>query len=450
VQRTSLAYRALIRAAIALAPLAARRRPKLRAGLLGRAGTLERLAAWGRQARDPMRPLLWMHAASVGEGLQAAAVLHLLRRSHPEWQIAFTCFSPSAAEWLARQPADLTDYLPLDRPGDVAAALAALRPTALVFSKLDLWPELATRAAAAGVAVGLVAGTVSPSARRLRWPARWLLRPGYAALQAAAAVSEADASRLARLGVPRNRIVVAGDPRFDSALARARAGSAGESLGGWIGGAPTLVAGSTWPEDEDVLLPAFALVRRTRPDSRLVVVPHEPTPEHLERLERQARALGLGSARLSAGTPPGPLLLVDRVGLLADLYHGAAVAYVGGGYGGHGLHSVLEPAACGVAVLFGPRWQGSPDAGALLKQRAAAVVALRFPDWLDLETTSTHAGTSPLAALWLALLRHPAHLQAAGQRGLAYVEAGAGAAARNAGLVERLMDEAQRPMITPS
>ncbi len=437
--RTSLTYRALIRSGIALAPLVARGRPKVRVGLAGRVGALERLTRWSRAARDPARPLLWVHATSVGEGLQAEAVLGPLRQAHPGWQIAYTFFSPSAAALAARQPADVAEYLPWDRAGDVAAALSALRPSALVFSKLDLWPELATRAAAGGVAVGIIAATVSPAARRLRWPARLLLRPGYRAVTAAAAVSEGDAARLARLGVSAERIELAGDPRFDSALARARAVHPDDPLLACTAGAPTLVAGSTWPDEEDLLLAAFAIVQRTCPEARLVLVPHEPTPEHLERVEHSARAYGLNAGRLSAFSSPRPLLVVDRVGVLATLYRGAAIAYVGGGYGNQGLHSVLEPAACGVVALFGPSWRGSPDAGSLLRRRAAAVVSLQFPDWLDLDSSTTHAGSSPLAALWLALLRHPAHLRDAGRRGLEYVEAGVGAAARNAGLVERLM-----------
>jgi len=440
VPRTSLAYRALIRSGIALAPLIAHQRPKVRVGLAGRPGALRHLVHWSQAERDPSRPLLWMHAASVGEGLQAEAVLALLRQAHPRWQVAFTYFSPSAAAWATRQPADVADYLPWDRPADVEAALAALRPSALVFSKLDLWPELATRAAAGGVAVGIIAGTVSPAARRLRWPARLLLRPGYRAVTAAAAVSEADATRLAELGVAAAGIEVSGDPRFDSALARARAIPADDPLLVYTAGAPTIVAGSTWPEDEDLLLAAFAILQPTRPETRLVLVPHEPTPEHLERVERSAHARGLSAGRLSTSPHPRSLLLVDRVGVLATLYRGATIAYVGGGCGTRGLHSVLEPAACGVAVLFGPNWRGSPDAGTLLRRRAAAVVSPQFPDWLDLESSSTHAATSPLAALWLALLRHPGHLEAAGRRGLEYVEAGTGAAARNASLVERLME----------
>lgn len=437
---TPLSYRCAIALARGLLPLYARFDPKAEAGLRGRNGLLQRLAGWSAAARDPARPLLWMHAPSVGEGLQAEVVLGRLRAAHPEWQIAYTYFSPSAEALSRRQPADITDYLPWDRAPDVEAALDALSPRALVFSKLDLWPELATRAAARGTAIGIIAATVSPVSRRLRWPARTVLRPGYAAVHAAGAISTEDAERLVLLGVAPSRIEVTGDPRYDSVVERIREGAAEDALRVLVDGAPTMVAGSTWDADEDVLLAAFRAVRATHAEARLIIVPHEPTPEHLARLDAQARALGLPApVWLSKSDGPAPLLIVDRVGVLAGLYAGAAIAYVGGGYGSAGLHSVIEPAACAVPVLFGPRWGGNRDAGLLLARRAAIVVSPEFPDWLDLDADATHAGASPLAAIWLALLRNPAHAAAAGRRGLESVEAGLGAAARSAGLVERLM-----------
>ena len=230
---TSLAYRALVRCGIGLAPVFSPWLPKLRAGLAGRAGLAERMSDWSRANRDRFRPLLWMHAASVGEGLQAQPVLRRLHEAHPEWQIVYTCFSPSAADLARQQPADFADYLPFDSAEAVGAALEAIRPSALVFSKLDLWPELATQAAARGVAVGIIAATVSPRARRLGWPARTLLRPGYASVAAAGAVREADAARLIRLGVPEHRVTLTGDPRCDSALERAREIALDDPLLAW-------------------------------------------------------------------------------------------------------------------------------------------------------------------------------------------------------------------------
>ena len=319
--RTSLAYRALLRAATALAPLGGLLNRKLARTIALRRGVGERLAAWGRAARDPNRPLAWFHAPSVGEGLQAKAVLREFRTRHPDWQVAYTYFSPSAEAFAAGIGADIADCLPVDTPGAVGLALDALQPSLLVFAKLDVWPELATRAAARDIPVALVAATVRPGSGRLRPLARWLLAPGYRALSVAGAISEDDAERLATLGVPRDRIQVTGDPRCDSVLARVAAVPADEPLLALGQGAPTLVAGSTWPVDEDCLLEAFVAVRARQPE-------RASSSCRTSQARKQSSA---SSARRSASAPrqldqlgaspvAGPLVVVDRLGVLAVLY----------------------------------------------------------------------------------------------------------------------------------
>lgn len=378
----------------------------------------------------------------MGEARQAEAVLRVLRARHLDWQIVVTRFSPSARGLGWEGLADLVEVLPWDRRRDVRRALALLTPAALVFCKLDLWPELAGQAAGLGVAVGLVAGTVSPEARRLRWPARALLRPGYRVLSRVGVIATEDADRLVRLGVRPDRISLTGDPRFDSATSRADAIASDDPLRQFARSGLTLVAGSTWPPDEDRLLAAFRSVRRSRPDAGLILVPHEPSPEHLDRIDALAGRLGLPNPQRLGGRPVpgrGMLLVVDRVGVLPTFYADASIGYVGGGFGTAGLHSVLEPAAAALPVLFGPNWEGSPDAGGLLRARAGAMVEGGFPDWLDLEEGSTLEDANPFAALWLALLRHPEHRRRAGGRGRRFVESGLGAAERNAEIVEQLM-----------
>ncbi|HEU4525923.1 MAG TPA: glycosyltransferase N-terminal domain-containing protein, partial [Gemmatimonadales bacterium] len=357
---TSAIYRAAAHLASALAPLLAPLSPKLAAGHRGRRGAAERLSTWASRERDGSRPLVWLHASSVGEGLQAESVLTELRRRRPDAQYVYTHFSPSAVPLARRLPVDVADYLPYDLPGPVDLLLRSLAPDLLVFSKLDLWPELAVRAAARGSVVALVAATVSPGSGRLRWPARALLRAGYQAVGAAAAVSEEDAERLGRLGVSPERIRVLGDPRYDSVVERIAGVCDDDPLLRFGRDAPTLVAGSTWPADEAVLLRAFARVRARHPAARLILVPHEPTKSHLDGAERAAGRLDLlAPVRLSRAQDPVPLLLVDRVGVLASFYGAGTMAYVGGGFGRAGLHSVLEPAAWGLPVSFGPRWEES-------------------------------------------------------------------------------------------
>ncbi len=369
---TSGAYRAVIRIGTAVAPALGLLRPRIRAGLRARLNAGERLLDWSRSHRDLNRALVWFHAASVGEGRQAESVLLALRRRCPECQIVYTHFSPSAEQLAEGMASDASDYLPYDLPENVDRLLRALQPDLLVFAKLDVWPELSTRAAGSGVDVALIAATVSRGSSRLGWLARRLLEAGYRAITAAAAVAPDDASRLELLGVAPERIQILGDPRFDSVVARVKAVASDDPLLRLGGGAPTLVAGSTWPKDEAVLLRAFAGVVRERPDARLILVPHEPTTAHLARIERSTQSLKLPSpVRLSNATGSDSIVLGDRVGVLAALYGAGTMAYVGGGFGRAGLHSVLEPAAWGLPVLFGPRWRNSRDAELLLQAGAA-------------------------------------------------------------------------------
>jgi len=165
-------YTLAMGAARPLLPLAARGGGKLARGIRGRAGVLERMAAWAAAERDPAHPLVWFHAPSVGEGLQARAVVEAFRARRPGAQVAYTFFSPSAEAFARTVDADFADYLPLDLPREVARALELLRPTVLAFSKTDVWPVLTRQADARGVRMALLSATLPASSSRLRGPAR--------------------------------------------------------------------------------------------------------------------------------------------------------------------------------------------------------------------------------------------------------------------------------------
>lgn len=430
--RPSLIYRLSIRLAERALPLASRFDKKIARGLDARRGVLERLAAWARASRDPTRPLVWVHAPSVGEGLQAKPVLEALRAEAPQWQLAYTFFSPSAERLARTLPVDVADYLPIDRPRVVRAALEALQPTALVFAKLDVWPELTLAAARRGVKLGLVSATVAPGSSRLRWPARGWTEPAYRAIDRIGTISEEDGRRLQLLGARREAIEVTGDTRYDSVAERAeRFDRTREPFARLAATAPrpfTIVAGSTWPADEAVVLPAFVDLLGQVSAARLVLAPHEPNPDHLAGIAQRAVSLGLPRpVRLSqlehAG--PAPLIVVDRVGILADLYALADAAFVGGGYHRAGLHSVLEPAVFGAPITVGPHWQMSRDAG-LLIERGAAV-------------TLPADGRHPLHSQWLVWYHDPAARARAGEAGKRLVQEGRGAAERTTALVKKLV-----------
>jgi 3-deoxy-D-manno-octulosonic-acid transferase len=430
-----LAYGAIGQLARSAAVLTPKGEAKWQRSLVARRGIRDRYAAWSRH-RDLDRPLLWMHAPSVGEGLQARVVLELVRQRRPDAQLAYTYFSPSAESFAQSLDVDFADFLPFDTLGDARAVLEALRPSALVFSKLDVWPVLVEEAARRNVKLGLVSGTISDASSRSSGLAGSLLHDCYEQLDSVGAVSESDAERIAALGTPEDRITVTGDTRYDQAWARAeRADRTGTLLGPLASPRPTLVAGSTWPSDEEVLLDAWGPVKHDVPEARLIIAPHEPTEAHLAPLEQWAATRQLACARLSSpGAAHADVVVVDRLGVLGDLYALATCAFVGGGFHGAGLHSVLEPAAYGAPVVFGPRHANSRDATLIHRSRGGDSVA-------------TVDETIEILAVWLS---DRAARDTAGAAAQSLVRRGLGAAERSYALVVKLVDEGWVPPPPPA
>jgi len=223
----------------------------------------------------------------------ARPVIALLKARHPELQVAYTFFSPSAAEFARTVGADFIDYLPFDTSDDADAALDALTPTALVFSKLDVWPVLVARATKRGVRTGMISATLAEGSGRASKLASLLLGDAYRALDAVGAIDLGDAERLTGLGVRRDRVHRTGDTRYDQVWARARGVDRSSALLAPLASErATLVAGSTWPEDESVLFEAWRVVRGRIANARLIIAPHEPTAAHLAAIERLRKFCG--------------------------------------------------------------------------------------------------------------------------------------------------------------
>ncbi len=442
------AWSLAVEASRPLLPLAGLGSPKRARGVAARRGAVARLEAWAAAGRDPTRPAVWLHGASAGELLGAVPAVERLRE-RLDLQLVVTWFSPSAEAAVPALSPDGSGALPLDTLRETGRALDAVRPSALVFAKADLWPGLVASASVRGVPLGLVNGTVGPRSSRLHWPAVQLLAGTYARLDLAGAVSEEDAARLRLLGARPGAVVVTGDAAFDRAAARVREarepGSEASRLPAALGlegraeatdgRVPVLVGGSTWPRDEALLLSAVAAARAAGRPVALVLVPHEPDRAALERVsEASLRILGVrprlwseagpaadGDPANDAGRALTPLV-IDRVGLLAGLYAFADLAYVGGGLGTDGLHSVVEPAAAGIPVLFGRR-HARREAADLLERGGALEV-----------------GPSTAAEVLARLLSDGAERARHGAAARSYVEEGRGAAERTADLIERLVE----------
>jgi 3-deoxy-D-manno-octulosonic-acid transferase len=251
------------------------------------------------------------------------------------------------------------------------------------------------------------------------------MREAWSRLDAVGAVSSDDAARIIELGARPEVVFVTGDTRYDQVWDRAHTPSRRhDEVAVLDNGAPTVVAGSTWPADEEHLLPAFLKVWERMPAVRLIVAPHEPTEARLRSVEKWGRSSGLNVVRLSSeAAVSAQIVLVDSVGLLGDMYALANVAFVGGGFHTAGLHSVLEPAAFGVPVLFGPMFRNSRDAQALIRARGGSSVR----------------SAAELSESVAALLTDPVLMADARSNATSVVQQGRGAAARSHELVDALL-----------
>ena len=402
---------------------------KARRSVEGRRELIERLEIWAKENRSEA-PLVWFHAPSVGEGLQTRPVIEALRELRPDIQMLYTYFSPSAEKFAEQLPVEYADYMPFDVVADLMRVMEAVRPSAIVFGKLDVWPNVTRVAGWCDIPLALVSATLAANSSRLRWPARGLLASAYERLDAVGAISVEDAARLAQLGVPADRIEITGDARFDQVWARAEALDPTQPPVSLLAGHDglTLVFGSTWPEGEKHLVPAVAKLRISHPNLRAVFVPHEPTDDHLRRLEAHLEVDELAHVRLSEledGASATEVIVVDTVGVLGELYALADIAYVGGGFGKRGLHSVLEPAALGAPVLFGPRHANAREASELIELRGAVSVK----NGRELDRALSRWVEDSVAR------------RAAGEAASNYIQTNLGAGKRNAYLITKLLPE---------
>ncbi|MEX0692362.1 MAG: glycosyltransferase N-terminal domain-containing protein [Gemmatimonadales bacterium] len=277
-----------------------------------------------------------VHGASIGELLAAETVVAGLRDRHPDLRVTYSYTSRSVARWPS-WPADAVERLPFPTATRLTPWLRGLDPDALLLSRGDLWPGLLRAAARGGIPAIVIGGRIGAESRRLRWPWRLGYRRAAAGLAWVGAVTEEDASRWVRLGVPRERVTVTGDPAVDRLLAYRPRQAIVDAIRTWAKGEPVLVVGSMEPSDRAAVA---ALLAQT---PRALIVPHDP-----ERLRLPWPAWS-GDGPL----PEASHVAAPRRGILLDCYHAAAAAYVGGGHTGR-LHSVLEPVAAGVPVVQGP------------------------------------------------------------------------------------------------
>ncbi|MFB3854908.1 MAG: 3-deoxy-D-manno-octulosonic acid transferase [Vicinamibacterales bacterium] len=375
---------------------------------------------------------VWIHAVSVGEVLTARSIMDDLRRLYPGLRL-FVSTTTVAGQQVARSSvpaADAVFYFPLDLPFIVRRVFRLARPSLFIMMETEIWPNLLRAARARGVRTLLVNGRISSrSYPRYRLVRRWFRRV-LADVDHCLVQSEATRDRLVDLGADPSRITVTGSLKFDSLPAATGQGArrADRVLRFFrtAAGRPVIVAGSTLRGEESILLSLFERIRATRPSALMVIAPRHP--ERFGEVERLARDAGFDTTRRSDlvidSEPTAEVVILDTIGELASLYQVATVVFVGGSLVTAGGHNILEPAAHGKPVVFGPHMENfSEIAEAFLSKKAAVQVR----DGEELEAAVN------------GLLDDEAERERLGRAALAVVESNRGARDRTLEVIERLM-----------
>lgn len=325
-------------------------------------------------AAPQLQGCLWMHCASAGEFEQGLPVLEAIRKERPEMPVLLTFFSPSGLHAKRHHPmATHVAPLPADGRANAARLLALIKPRAAVFVRYEFWHHHLHALKAAGVPTFLLSAIFRPGQPFFRWYGathRAMLRCFTGIL----AQDQRSVDLMRTVGI--TTATLTGDTRYDRVLAIVEADERLPMAEAFAGDAPTLLCGSTWPADERLLLDAF---QRMGTAPKCIIAPHEMHPDQLKAVEAQfpkplvrwSELEGGDSGNVAAmlGPERSGTLLVDRMGLLSRLYRHGSVAYVGGGFG-TGIHSVLEPAAWGRPVVFGPNHAKFPEARGLMEAGA--------------------------------------------------------------------------------
>jgi len=419
----NLVYLLLLIAASPWLVMSALRKGKYRQGLAQK--------LWGHvPVRVGNRPCVWIHAVSLGEVSLIGPLVAELARRHPDWEVVISSTTLTGYTLAKTRYADHSVfYAPLDFSWAVRTAMRRVRPRLLVLAELELWPNLIAAARREGAAVAIVNGRLSD--RSFRGYARWraLIAPVLRQVDLVAAQDPLYADRFCQIGARPETVRVTGSLKYDGAPTD-RQNPNTQRLRRLAGFAPddcVFLAGSTQDPEERLAVETYRALSAEHQSLRLVIVPRHP--DRFGEVAQMLAHSGLAWTRrsdLDSGqcNSAARILLVDRVGELAAWWGTAQIAFVGGSMGKRNGQNMIEPAAYGAAVSFGPMTRNFRDVVAQLLRADAAVVV---------------RDGEQLTAFVARALADPGYAFQLGEQARAVVMSQLGATARTVDLLEGLM-----------
>ena len=341
----------------------------------GRQGVLEYIA----EKVDRNSKYVWVHAASLGEFEQGRPIIEKLRQMKPEYKIILTFFSPSGYEVRKNyEGADIVCYLPIDTSWSANRFLDVVNPSYAIFIKYEFWMNYIVGLKRRKIPTYIVSAIFRPSQVFFKWYGFWY-RKVLHCFTHLFVQNQVSLDLLSSIGV--KNVSLSGDTRFDRVADIAAKSKELPIVSAFAQGSKVIVAGSSWPKDEDILCDYF----NNHPDVKMILAPHEIHQAHLDGIvSKLKRPYVFYKDTDEAAAAKADCLIINCFGLLSSIYKYGKVAYIGGGFG-VGIHNTLEAAVYGMPVLFGPNYGRFQEAVDMVKRGGAFSIknAVEYNELMD-------------------------------------------------------------------
>jgi 3-deoxy-D-manno-octulosonic-acid transferase len=312
----------------------------------------------------------WFHAASLGEYEQGLPVIERIKEKYPNHRIIVSFFSPSGYEVRKNNTiADATVYLPLDTLKNAKKFIQLTHPDAVFFIKYEFWPNYLNELKRQNIPTYLISGIFRENQAFFKWYGGFYKK----ALDAFTYIfvqNENALHLLHQLG--KENAIVSGDTRFDRVASILEKDNTLDFIEAFKNGKTTIVAGSSWPKDEELLVD---FINDTTTDTKYIIAPHNIKPDQIQQLKNScAKKVLLYSEKENKDLKDFDVFIIDTIGILTKIYSYADIAYVGGGFGHPGVHNILEPATFGIPILIGPHFSHFAEATDLVALKGCITI----------------------------------------------------------------------------
>ncbi len=340
---------------------------KFKKGVIGRKSTFKKVQELKNQY--PNNELILFHSASLGEYEQVKPVIKGIKNKNADLICVVSFASPSGYDNAARIPeVDMYIYLPFDYRGSIKKFLVLLNPKKIVFVTYELWPNLLHFSKKMGITTYLISARIRSSSRKWNFYIKSFFADLYNSIDYIFTVSENDKILLEKfIKRKKNNLMTLGDSRYDQVIQRSELRK-DRNIPNLFDNGFVISTGSVWEPDLEVIISPLIQEYKNNKNLKLIIAPHETDDSHVNQIKSEFDKAGIKINKYSEiqDKCDSRVVIVDKIGVLAELYHQSNIAFVGGSFKSL-IHNVMEPAVAGIPVVFGPKYHNSREAEQLVK-----------------------------------------------------------------------------------